>query len=468
MHDPLVAALERLASRAPQAPLLVSRKRPAFTVAAVARLSRATADILPAGLAPGALVGLAASNGPAFIAGLIALRRRELVALLLDPQAPQSDSQRAASALGASALLSCREAWPEDAGCWSVEPIHPSEVPSLPASIAAVKLTSGSTGGPRGVAVTGDALLADDAALASSMGLRESDRILAAIPMSHSYGFASIVLPALVRGSAIVVPEAEGPLSALQAAAALEATVFPTVPAYLQALLKMSQPPPWPQSVRLVISAGAALPAETAVRFRETYGQPVHVFYGASESGGIAYDREGGAGERGTVGTLVDGVRITLEPLAGQGEAEAGVVTVRSLAVGACYVPAADARLGFGQFQTSDVACWSAGELQLVRRVDGLINVKGKKVDPSEIEAVLTSLAGVEEVVALGIAAADTGSQVVRVVIACRPGRLTYEDVLAWCRPRLADYKVPRSVLLVAELPHTSRGKVDRAALSDA
>src|SRR5258706_427500 len=97
--------------------------------------------------------------------------------------------------------------------------------PSAPLVVSAERPVA--TGGPRGVAVSAEALVADDAALASSMALRAADRILAAVPMSHSYGFASIVLPALVRGSVIVVPEAEGPLSPLQAAEKTEATVFP-------------------------------------------------------------------------------------------------------------------------------------------------------------------------------------------------------------------------------------------------
>ena len=74
------------------------------------------------------------------------------------------------------------------------------------------------------------------------------------------------------------------------------ATVFPSAPAYLQALLKLSQPPSWPASVRLVISASAPLPPDVAAQFRARFGLPVHVFYGASECGGICYDREGRRG----------------------------------------------------------------------------------------------------------------------------------------------------------------------------
>jgi acyl-CoA synthetase (AMP-forming)/AMP-acid ligase II len=97
--------------------------------------------------------------------------------------------------------------------------------------------------------------------------------------------------------------------------------------------------------------------------------------------------------------------------------------------------------------------------------VDDVINVKGRKVDPAEVESVLARLPGVEDVVALGMPAADSGGELLRAVIACQPGRLSYESVLAFCRSRLPEHKVPRSVVLVEEIPRTARGKVSRAAL---
>jgi len=86
-------------------------------------------------------------------------------------------------------------------------------------------------------------------------------------------------------------------------------------------------------------------------------------------------------------------------------------------------------------------------------------------VHPAEIERVLGQLPGVEDVVALGVPAAERAEPVLRVVIACPPGRLRHEDVLAWCRAQLAEHKVPRSVILLRALPRNARGKVDRAAL---
>jgi long-chain acyl-CoA synthetase len=458
----LADAFARLADQEPWAPLVVSSSR-STSRGEVAALARAAAEVVGASPATH-LVGLSAPNGPAFLAGVIALRQRGHGVLLLDPAAPLAERRRSCAALGARAMLSCTQGWPIDSAEWVCAGI-PDALPASEASpdVGFVKLTSGSTGAPRGVAATEAALLADDSALARTMGLRADDRILGAIPMSHSYGFSSVALPALRRGSIAVVPDEEGPLAPLRAASAASATVFPSAPAYLQALLKLSQPPAWPSSVRLVISASAPLPPDVAAQFHARFGRRVHVFYGASECGGICYDREGTAAVRGTVGEPVEGVTVRLERL--DGDAEEGLVTVESPAVAVGYLPAPDERLGGGRFVTSDLAVFEGSALRLRGRVDGLINVKGKKVNPTEIECVLQRMPGVSEVVAFGVPSADKASDTVRAVIACPGGGLGYDDVMAWCRAHLPEHKVPRSVVLVSAIPRTARGKVSREEL---
>jgi long-chain acyl-CoA synthetase len=493
----LLQAFESLARRQPLAPLVLSGSRRA-TVADVEALARAALRSLEApapasalapaappgpaapaapaprgGLPPGALVAVSAHNGPGLLAALLALRRADLAAVLLDGQAPPAEAWRVARALGASALLRCLASWPAAADDWETSWLPgagSARAVCLP-GIAVVKLTSGSTGVPRGIATPVAALLADDAALARTMGLRADDRLVAAIPMSHSYGLSSLAMPALVRGTPLVMPEDSGLFGPLTAAERMGATVLPTVPPYLDALLRLSQVPGRPRSLRLVIAAGAPLSAHTAGGFREIFGLPVHVFYGASECGGICYDREGGAAERGSVGTPVEGVEVEL--YAGQTDADpeaaggtgSGVIVVRSPAVAAGYVPDPDQRLAGGRFVAGDLGRWQRGELVLLGRQDGMVNIKGKKVNPREVESVLAELGGVEEAVVLGVPLPDRGGEVLRAVIACRPGRLTREEVLAWCRERLAAHKVPRSLILLPEIPRTERGKLDRAAL---
>lgn len=461
-EDPIVAAFAVRLSRHPGQPLLTSRLHRATAADVDACAAAMSRQLDASDLGPGSLVALAAPNGPGFLAGLLALRRAGCVALLVDWRTPEEEKGRVARQLGAAAELRVGRGWPGSGDGPRLTRLEGDHALFDP-SVAVLKLTSGSTGAPRGIVTPSAALVADDAQLAESMGLVEDERILAAIPMSHSYGLSSVAMPALMRGSRLVVPEGEGPFDGVEAALAGNVTFLPTVPAYLQALLRTAEPPPLPPSLRLVITAGAPLPPEVAIRFRALYGRPVQVFYGASECGGICFDRDGGAGERGTLGTPVSGVRVTVEPAVEGGEG--GVVTVASPSVTAAYHPEPDPRLAGGRFETSDLGVFRAGELVLLGRCDDLVNVRGKKVNPREVEEVLTALAGVDEAAVLGVPAPEGDGEVVRAVVACRPGGPGAEAVLAWCRSRLAPHKVPRGVVVVGSLPRTTRGKLDRVAL---
>ena len=248
----ILGAFSRLALRRSNQALVVSPGRMA-SVGDVDSISIALSDQSSAlGAQCGALVGLSAGSGPAFLAGLLALQRAGAAALLLD-STHRRKIVAALTSLGASAVLECVHAWPASASDFHFTRVAVTDL--TPLRVSVVKLTSGSTGVPRGVAMRTEHMLADEAALARTMELRADDRLLAAIPLSHSYGFTTLALSALVRGITLVLPADRGPFSPLAAARDLGATVFPTVPAYMQALLKPAPPPAWPDSIRLVISA---------------------------------------------------------------------------------------------------------------------------------------------------------------------------------------------------------------------
>lgn len=471
------AFLRRL-SQAPEAPVAICAER-TWSAGDLHRLADALVPRLrAAGLGPGHLVSLEAPSGPGFLAAFLALRRAGCAALLLGTGMPAAEAQQIRHRLGARGRVAA-PAWPETADALTVAAESPEHPADLEPDIAAVKLTSGSTGSPRGILVSGAALLADDRALAASMELRDDERILVAVPMAHSYGLASVALPALVRPSPLILPAGGNPFAALQAGHRHGATFLPTVPAYLQALLKKQNPPPWPESLRLTITAGAPLLPETARRFRQAYGRSIHVFYGSSETGGITYDRRGDAGERGSLGTPVVGVEIELEAAGDAAGGDRGLVTVRSPAVARAYLdPAAapeadpelrnpqlpDPNLHDGCFRTNDLAELRDGELFLLGRVDDVINIKGKKVHPREIEAILRQQPGVDDAAVL-VVQRPGGGELLRGVVASTDPCIDPGSVQAWCRRHLAAHKVPRSLILLPTLPRTDRGKLDRRAL---
>lgn len=457
--DPLVQAFERRVRDSPDATLLIG-PNDTWSVGRLMELAQSLSlGVAAAGIVEDEAVGLVAPNGPGFLAALLALRQNGAVAVLIDERTRAAERTRVAAELGLRHTLQCEESWPRTPDAFQPVRHGPGDAPAprVPGA-AVIKLTSGTSGQVRGVCASAAVLLADDAGLRASMGIGDRDTLLAAIPFSHSYGLSSLVVPALACGLPLIIPEPGGPLAPIDAAA-LGATVFPTVPAYLDALVRLAAPPALPPALRLVISAGAPLSQQTARRFRRVFALAVHVFYGASECGGIAYDRRGDAAERGTVGTPVDGVEVELDA--------AGRVVVRSQAVAGGYWPLSDDRLDGSRFVTDDLARWQDDELKLFGRIGAVLNIRGSKVHPAEIERVLLDLEAVEDCAVLGMSEVEGGPPSrLRAVVACRPGSLSREQVVAWCRDRLANYKVPLSVALVDRIPRNDRGKIDLDALS--
>ena len=455
--DPILRDFERIASARPDAVLVAAPGRSA-RAGDVDRLSRRLAGVLKAlPLAAGSPVVVRVPNGPGFLASALACRRAGLVALLLDHHAPSAEERRVAEAMGAVAAVRALDAWQTSESSFEIEALDHRPVP-LPHGAEWIKVTSGSSGAPSGVAFSSEALCEDDEALFGCMGLSARDRLLATIPWSHSYGLSSLAIPCLRRGVTLVLPAERGPWAPLDAARDLDATFFPTVPAFLGALSALDDAPPWPSSLRNVVSAGAPLLPEIAARFRARAGLPVHAFYGSSETGGITFDAEGGAAERGTVGLPIPGVRVDLD--------DEGRVRVAGRALGIRRVPEGDERLEGGVFRSGDRGRFDAnGELRLLGRADAVINVRGKKVHPEEVERVIGSLPGVTETVVVGIPESAGDCESLRAVVAGDTAALTYERVVVWCREHLAPHKVPRSVLVVPAIPRNARGKVDHDAI---
>lgn len=453
----LLERTRRQASRA-QGPAMIrgaANWQLASLVHAASRLAAAQIDRHK----PGAPVQICIADGPALVVGLLAALELEAQAILVDGGTPHEERLRIAKTLGAGAMLTAESAdriAPSSFRWQTFEEIHrPDWADGEHAGV--VKMTSGSSGSPRGVQVHTEALLADERQLRYSMGWTSEDRALAAIPLTHSYGLSSLLVPCLVDGLPLIFPDAPLPFRALVAAREHQATWFPSVPAALAALARHgSEHVTWPESIRCVQSAGAPLSAEDATRFRETFGRSIHAFYGSSETGGICYDREGGGAERGTVGEPIEGVRIELDEKDGR-------VTVASDAVAERTVPEHSPDLHEGRMRLGDLARFEGKELFLVGRTDTRIHLKGKKIDPLEIEAVLCEIDGVTE--AAVFVCETTGGPQLRAVLAS-PRSLEVNEIRQHCRQRLAEYKRPRSLVVVAELPHTARGKLDRPALN--
>ncbi|MBP1612156.1 MAG: menE, partial [Acidobacteria bacterium] len=136
----------------------------------------------------------------------------------------------------------------------------------------------------------------------------------------------------------------------------------------------------------------------------------------------------------------------------------------RSPAVTTGYLPGPDPRLAGGVFRTGDWGRLAGGELQLAGRADGWINVRGKKVDPAEVERVIAAMPGVDEVVVLALRDPATGAERVAAAVGTRAG-LSWNAVRTYCVDRLAAHKAPRAIAFFEQLPRSARGKIDRRAI---
>jgi len=335
--------------------------------------------------------------------------------------------------------------------------------PPPPPGTAIMRLTSGSTGRPRGVLVTAQQLLADAEAIARSVGYRPSDTLITAIPLTHAYGFTHVLLMLVLQGTRPLLLEQPLPSLFLEALSLPGPLVVPGTP-YLFSLLLQAAGKKKLKGLRLCVSAGAPLPAELSRAFKERTGVPIRTFYGASECGGICYDRSReGIVPDGCVGTPLEGVQVSVTPQPGH-EDGAGRVCVRSAAVALGYAADAGPDLGDGRFLTADIGRFDEqNRLRLLGRNDRMINVGGRKVNPAEVETVLRDVPGVRQAVVFGAPDRNRGQVVCACVVAGRG--VTRETILGACASRLAPFKVPRRVEFVDSVPVNARGKTGYKSL---
>jgi long-chain acyl-CoA synthetase len=438
-----------LVDRAPAAPALIAGDSGHVTTrsALLARAEAIAEELTASGLRARDPIILQLPNSVDFVATFLAAVKLDLVAFLVDRDATFEEVAAIRRHFGIRPPRAAAES-----------PSSAAEAPPtpLPPDARLVKLTSGSTGVPKGIVATETNLLADCDNICRSMDIRPDDVNLGAIPFSHSYGFSNLVTPLIANGTAIVVTNDYLPQSLIEHANRHRCTVAPLIPMVFDHLATAAHGRF--ETVRTFISAGAPLPPSTSRRFRERFGIEIHSFYGCSECGGITYDRGGGAVERGTVGAALDGVTLTTE---------AKRLAVRSGSVAAGYLLDATTFQPFagGVFLSDDlVEMREDGEVALTGRASDLINTAGKKVNPREVEAVLLQIEGVREAKVYGEPAGARG-EVVAAAIVATP-EITREIVREFCRKRLSLHKVPRIVKLIDQMPLDERGKVKRAALA--
>jgi long-chain acyl-CoA synthetase len=421
-------------------------------------------------LLPGAVVAVQIGNHEDWPAVFIACLRKQLVVLPLDQSIREQQRDAALEICRAKALVSALSA-----GASAKEEVSSENSPQIIRLRTAdskadwgenvpslLKLTSGTTAAPRAIRFRSHQLLADCNQICDTMDISDDDLNFGVIPVSHSYGFSNLLTPLIARGVPLVVSRDKTPRAVLADLASTGATVFPGTPAFYQACCDIGDVPPLPK-LRLCISAGAPLSSAVAKKFFKKFNQPIHSFYGASECGGICYDRHGTTFEDGLAGEPMQGVEVQLiDPTE-----SASQIRVRSAAVSDGYFPEPnDQKLGNGVFVPDDLLERHDSALKIVGRISDVINVAGKKVNPAEVEAHLLRFTGVRQAVVFGRSTgAGLRNEEVAACVLASPD-ISESDLLRFCRTALSGWQVPKRIFIVDLIPTNERGKISRRDLA--
>jgi long-chain acyl-CoA synthetase len=446
---------------------------------------RAAQRFSAAGVPAGALVALMLPNSLAFVPAYVALRKLFATVALIPPKygaaeleairrglAPQCfvTTRAAAEAPG----LAARRVEVVDCPCageplavvfpWENEPTS-----FAPPGTVLLKFTSGSTGQPKGVALDAANLETEAANIVNGLGICPEDVILAPVPLSHSYGFDLGVLALLRAGCTLALEDAFVPRRTLRDLASGRVTVFLGVPAMYRACLALPPDADAAPRVRYLLSCTAPLPPSVIGAFYARYDAAICQHYGSSETGAVTTHVPGQVLERpDSVGRPMGDVALNVVDAEGRPVAPGteGEVLVSSGAVshGGYVLGGPTGRTPFqpGGCHTGDLGRLADGFLYVQGRVDDLINVGGFKVSPREVIDALESYPAVSEAAVVGVRA-PSGEEVVYAAVTLSRAA-TEADILAHCRSRLAEYKIPRRVDIQERLQHSPTGKVQLRA----
>jgi len=347
------------------------------------------------------------------------------------------------------------------------EPHRFFTVESKPDDLAAIVYTSGTTGRSKGAMLTHRNLGSNALALVEHWGFTRGDVLLHALPIYHIHGLFVAIHCALLSGSRMLWLAKFDPAEVR--ALLPRATVMMGVPTfYTRLLADPAFSADDARSMRLFISGSAPLLSDTFDEFKRRTGHTILERYGMSETGMNTSNPLDGERIAGTVGPPLPGVSIRVADAA-EG---VGGIEVKGPNVFAGYwrMPekTRDEFTADGWFRTGDMGeILPNGYVRIVGRAKDLVITGGLNVYPKEIEEKIDVLPGVAESAVIGVPDADFGEAVTAVVVA-RPGHeLRESDVIAALKAEIANFKVPKRVHVVDELPRNAMGKVQKNVLRE-
>jgi long-chain acyl-CoA synthetase len=341
-----------------------------------------------------------------------------------------------------------------------------------PDDLAVILYTSGTTGVPKGVALSHDNLESNARAAASLNELGREDWAVAVLPLSHSYGL-TVMNAGHILGSRAALLRWFHPEAVLQTIQEFRAVAMSAVPTMLIYLLNYPEADRFDtRSMRVWGSGAAPLPVEIVEPFERKFGGRILEGYGLTEASPVvSAHRLSGPRRIGSVGRAIPGVEISIQddmdgPLPA-GELGEVCVRGRNVMVGYYRNPEETARtVRAGWLHTGDMGRLDdEGFLFIVERKKDLIIRGGFNIYPREVEEVLYAHPKVAEAAVVGMKDPLMGEDVLAFVVLRSGERASEEEIGAFCEGRLARFKCPKRIRFVESLPKSPIGKILRKEL---
>jgi long-chain acyl-CoA synthetase len=416
------------------------------------------------GLGPGHRVAIRLGNRPEFVVAVLAALMAGVTVAPLDPLLKPEERD--------DILADLRPGLHVEPGPDGGIVERPGEAGTVGAAAALVLYTSGSTGRPKGAVLSHAALeFANRSWGGPVIGLRGDDVVLAALPLSHAFGLNGALLAPLLAGVTVRLVERFVPDAVARLVAREGISVLPAVATMFHRLLEVPDFTGGPR-LRLGVSGAAPCPWDLARAWHARTGVRIVRGYGSTELfRPISYLADDPTDYPECVGRPVPGVEVRVDDDAGCAvpPGEEGELLIRTPAVMDGYLDSPEdtrAVLAGGWYRTGDLARLTPdGYVTIVGRKRERIKRGGYSVFPVEVETVLLTHPAVAEAAVAGVADPALGEEVTAWVALKPSTAATPEELIAWCRDRLAPYKYPRQVRFVDALPRSATGKVLKTRL---
>jgi len=344
---------------------------------------------------------------------------------------------------------------------------------ALDSELAVIIYTSGTTGTPKGAMLSHANLLHNIESCRTVLETVQADRLAVLLPLFHSYMLTvGMLLPLLVGGSILLVKSLHPPHHAIEEICRREATILPAIPQFYRALANAKFPYKLP--LRLCVCGAAPLPLQVLRDFEANHGIPIIEGYGLSEASPVVTKNPiHGTRKPGSIGLPIPNVEVSVQNDAGSmlPVGEVGEICVRggNIMLGYWQKPAETAATMRGDWLlTGDLGYQDAdGYFFVTDRKKDMLLVNGINVYPREIEEVLHQFPGIREAAVVGISDPRKGEQPVAFASAVQGVTINERAALQFLRARLADYKVPRHLTVLPNLPRNATGKILKTSLRD-